>query len=50
MGHNCHVNATCLNYPTKYQCNCKEGLTGDGFNCTGNKQKKKHNCCQLNIE
>ncbi|CAO1426574.1 unnamed protein product [Diamesa hyperborea] len=34
MGHNCHVNATCLNYPTKYQCNCKEGLTGDGFNCT----------------
>lgn len=35
MGHNCHVNATCLNLNTKYLCICNSGLQGDGFTCIG---------------
>ena len=31
----CHDNATCVDGNGSYTCNCTEGFTGDGFNCTG---------------
>ena len=31
----CHVNAECNNTIGTYQCTCKVGYSGDGFNCTG---------------
>ena len=33
----CHDNATCTDDNGSYTCVCKDGFTGDGFNCTGNK-------------
>ena len=33
----CHDNATCTDDNGSYMCVCKNGFTGDGFNCTGNK-------------
>ena len=33
----CHDNATCTDDNGSYSCVCKDGFTGDGFNCTGNK-------------
>ena len=35
----CHDNATCTDDNGSYTCVCKNGFTGDGFNCTGNKLK-----------
>ena len=35
MENNCHPNATCMNLIGSFQCNCSEGFTGDGVNCTG---------------
>ena len=35
----CHDNATCTDDNGSYMCVCKNGFTGDGFNCTGNKSK-----------
>ena len=35
----CHDNATCTDDNGSYSCVCKDGFTGDGFNCTGNKSK-----------
>ena len=32
----CHENATCTDANGNYTCVCKNGFTGDGFNCTGN--------------
>ncbi|XP_034938138.1 protein kinase C-binding protein NELL1-like isoform X2 [Chelonus insularis] len=32
-GHNCHVNASCLNLQTTYACHCNIGFQGDGPNC-----------------
>ena len=32
----CHGDATCNNFPGSFTCTCKSGLSGDGFNCTGN--------------
>ena len=32
---NCHVNAFCTNYDGSYNCECKQGYTGDGLRCTG---------------
>jgi hypothetical protein len=31
----CHVNATCNDIPGSYECNCSEGLTGNGTYCEG---------------
>ena len=31
----CHDNATCTDDNGSYTCVCKDGFTGDGFNCTG---------------
>ena len=31
----CHDNATCTDANGNYTCACKDGFTGDGFNCTG---------------
>ena len=31
----CHDNATCSDDNGSYTCVCKNGFTGDGFNCTG---------------
>ena len=35
----CHDNATCTDDNGSYSCVCKDGFTGDGFNCTGNNLK-----------
>ena len=32
---NCDVNATCIDDNGSYICVCKDGFTGDGFNCIG---------------
>ena len=32
---NCHVNATCSDTFGSYECQCNDGFTGDGVNCTG---------------
>lgn len=29
----CNNNADCINRPGTYQCQCKRGFSGDGFNC-----------------
>ena len=31
----CHSNAMCNFINQTYQCNCKEGFTGDGMQCIG---------------
>ena len=33
--HNCSENATCIDTDNSYTCECKDGYTGDGVNCTG---------------
>ena len=33
--HTCDANANCVNTHGSYNCSCKSGYTGDGFNCTG---------------
>ena len=32
---NCDINATCSDTNGSYYCQCKDGFTGDGVNCTG---------------
>lgn len=34
-GHNCHLNASCLNLETTYTCHCNTGYKGDGESCEG---------------
>ena len=31
----CHADATCVNNPGSYECNCNPGYSGNGFSCTG---------------
>lgn len=31
----CSKEASCVNLPGSYRCNCKHGFNGDGFNCVG---------------
>ena len=31
----CDPNADCYDTPESYNCSCKEGYEGDGYNCTG---------------
>jgi len=31
----CHAQAVCNNTEGSFTCTCKQGYTGDGFNCTG---------------
>ena len=31
----CHDNASCINNEGSYTCNCLNGYTGNGFNCSG---------------
>ena len=33
--HDCSDVAVCLNTPGSYNCSCREGYDGDGYNCTG---------------
>ena len=30
----CHINAKCINTDGSYDCDCEQGFTGDGFNCS----------------
>ena len=30
----CHVNASCTDNEGSFNCHCKNGFFGDGFNCT----------------
>ena len=34
--HHCDSNAFCNNTKGSYNCTCKPGYFGNGFNCTGN--------------
>ena len=31
----CHSNANCTDTDGSFNCTCREGFEGDGFNCTG---------------
>ena len=33
--HSCSANANCTNSFGSYECECFDGFTGDGFNCSG---------------
>ena len=33
----CHANATCTDTVTSYVCTCKDGFSGDGKDCTGDR-------------
>ena len=36
MENDCHVNATCTNTDGSYNCSCRNGTSGDGYNsCEG---------------
>jgi len=37
----CHANATCTNTQGSFSCACKTGYSGNGFNCSGKKEKKR---------
>ena len=34
-GHDCSMNAECVNVPGSFQCTCRSGYTGNGVNCNG---------------
>ena len=49
-----NVNAECVNSVGSYSCQCKQGYTGDGDNCTGQSFTRPHtlkvnlpNCYQV---
>ena len=33
--HNCSDNATCINTEGSFNCSCKPGYRGNGYNCSG---------------
>ena len=35
--HTCHSEANCTDTDGSFNCTCREGFEGDGFNCTGTK-------------
>ena len=35
--HTCHSDANCTDTVGSFNCTCREGFEGDGFNCTGTK-------------
>jgi len=35
MANDCDVNADCTDTAGSYDCSCRSGYEGDGFNCTG---------------
>ena len=39
---NCSLHAICNNTEGSFNCNCKDGFTGDGINCTGNYKRLLH--------
>ena len=39
--HQCDSHGFCNNTKGSYNCTCKPGYFGNGFNCTGNFVKKK---------
>jgi len=40
--HNCSSNAVCNNTKGSYNCTCKPGYLGDGWNCTGDEYTLKY--------
>ena len=47
--HHCDSNAFCNNTKGSYNCTCKPGYFGNGFNCTGNIVKKNPDSTNLNL-
>lgn len=41
--HNCHADGICTNTNGSFYCTCQVGYTGDGVNCTGNKNLNIYN-------
>ena len=33
--HNCHANAECIDTADAFNCTCRNGFTGNGWNCSG---------------
>ena len=49
--HTCHSNANCTDTDGSFNCTCREGFEGDGFNCTGTKHilHKPHHAYKITI-
>ena len=46
----CHEDSICKNKKGAYNCTCKSGYEGDGFNCTGRYLFLLSNCAALCAE
>ena len=45
--HTCHEDAQCVNTQTHFECECKSGFWGNGYNCTGGNYWTFYSCFLL---